>query len=77
MEVDVDRARDPRHPGGEVERDLVRGLWLYPVTWTSIGAGSPKFRIWLTMSAGWKKKVTPGNSRGSVSRSVFIQRAVG
>ena len=28
----------------------------------SIGAGRPKFRIWLTMSAGWKKKVSCGNS---------------
>ena len=50
---------------------------LNPVTCTSIGAGSPKFKIWLTMSAGWKKKVTPGKSRGSVSRSVFIQCSVG
>ena len=33
-----------------------------PTTCTSIGAGRPKLRIWLTMSAGWKKNVSPGNS---------------
>ena len=27
---------------------------LLPITWTSIGAGRPKFRIWLTMSTGRK-----------------------
>ena len=40
-----------------------------PLTKTSIGAESPKFRIWLTMSAGWKKNSTPGNRFGSSSRS--------
>ena len=29
------------------------------------GAGSPKLRIWLTMSAGWKKNIRSGNSRAS------------
>ena len=33
----------------------------YPVTWMSIGEGRPKFRIWLTMSAGRNEKSTPGN----------------
>ena len=27
---------------------------LTPTTWTLIGAGRPKSRIWLVMSAGWK-----------------------
>ena len=36
--------------------------WLRPTTWTSIGAGSPKLRIWLTMSAGMNENWTPGNS---------------
>ena len=27
----------------------------------SIGAGRPKFRIWLTMSAGWNMNIVPGN----------------
>ena len=33
----------------------------YPTTWISIGEGKPKFKIWLTMSAGRKEKSTPGN----------------
>jgi hypothetical protein len=36
-----------------------------PRTCRSIGAGAPKFRIWLTMSAGRNEKVVPGNARGS------------
>ena len=31
-----------------------------PTTCRSIGAGKPKFRIWLVMFAGWKKKVMSG-----------------
>jgi hypothetical protein len=31
--------------------DTIRGKSL-PTTWTSMGAGNPKSRIWLTMSAG-------------------------
>ena len=42
---------------------------LVPRICRSIGAGAPKFRIWLTMSAGRNEKVVPGNSRGSSSRS--------
>ena len=38
-----------------------------PTTWMSIGAGKPKFRIWLTMSAGRKANITPGNSRGQIA----------
>ena len=37
-----------------------------PVTCTSIGAGAPKFRIWLMMSAGRNEKVEPGKASGSV-----------
>ena len=33
---------------------------LGPEICRSIGAGEPKFRIWLTMSAGRKAKVVPG-----------------
>jgi hypothetical protein len=25
-----------------------------PLNWMSMGADSPKFSVWLTMSAGWK-----------------------
>ena len=42
-----------------------------PTTCRSIGAGTPKFRIWLTMSAGRKAKEVPGNWRGSCSRIVL------
>src|SRR6266852_1898916 len=38
----------------------------------SMGAGRPKFRIWLTMSPGWKKNVAFGNFLGSSWRSGFI-----
>ena len=31
-----------------------------PAIWMSIGAGAPKFRIWLVMSAGRNAKVVPG-----------------
>ena len=39
------------------------------MTCTSIGDGRPKLRICVTISAGRKAKVVPGNCRGSVSRS--------
>jgi hypothetical protein len=39
-----------------------------PRIWMSTGAGAPKLRIWLTMSAGRNENVTPGNWRGSSSR---------
>jgi hypothetical protein len=42
-----------------------------PTTCRSIGAGTPKFRIWLTMSAGKNAKEVPGNWRGSCSRIVL------
>ena len=44
---------------------------LVPVTCTSIGAGAPKFRIWLTMSAGGKEKV----DAGKIARQVFAHGA--
>lgn len=58
-----------------IRRSSLRAkAWLasafFPVIWTSIGAGAPKFRIWLVMSAGRKEKVVPGNVFRSVSRSV-------
>jgi hypothetical protein len=43
---------------------------LEPVICRSIAAGEPKFRIWLTMSAGGKEKVVPGKSSASLARSV-------
>ena len=42
-----------------------------------MGAGAPKFRIWLMMSAGRNEKVAPGNSCGSRARSVLTNPAVG
>jgi hypothetical protein len=48
-----------------------------PTNCTSMGAERPKFNIWLTMSAGWKKNSTPGYSRGSSSRSFATYCAVG
>ena len=48
-----------------------------PTTWTSIGAGRPKFRICVTMSAGRKVNRTPGNRFGSSRRSSRTYSAVG
>ena len=42
-----------------------------------MGAGAPKFKIWLMMSAGRNAKVVPGNSAGSFVRSVLTKSAVG
>ena len=39
-----------------------------PAICTSIGAGSPKFKIWLTISAGWKKNDRSTNCCGSRRR---------
>ncbi len=47
------------------------------MTWMSIGAGRPKLRIWLTMSAGRNANEVDGNSRFSVSRSRPTYFAVG
>ena len=43
---------------------------LVPVTCTSIGAGEPKFRIWLTMSGGGKEKIVLGKIARQDSRRV-------
>ena len=43
----------------------------------SIAAGRPKFRIWVTMSAGWKKNSTPGNRFGSSRRNWLMISSVG
>ena len=48
-----------------------------PTTWTSIGAGSPKFRICVTMSAGMNEKGTPGKRSGSRSRRSCTYSSVG
>ena len=48
-----------------------------PTIWMSIGAGSPKFRICVTMSAGTNEKVTPGKRRGSDIRRSWMYSAVG
>ena len=50
---------------------------LLPVNCTSIAAGRPKFRICVTMSAGWKKNSTPGKRFGSSRRSSVTNFAVG
>ena len=42
-----------------------------PTTWMSIGAGRPKFRICVTMSAGTNENRTPGNRDGSAMRSAI------
>ena len=41
-----------------------------PTICRSMGAGIPKFRIWLTMSAGGKEKVVPGKSCASRARKL-------
>jgi len=51
--------------------------WFGPLTCTSIGAGAPKFRIWLTISAGRNENVVPGKRRGSCVRNSRTYRAVG
>ena len=46
-----------------------------PITWMSIGAGAPKLRIWLMMSAGRKEKVgsrKSGCQIGAQTRHIFV-----
>ena len=43
---------------------------LWPTTWMSIGEGRPKFRIWLTISAGRNEKLTPGKSWGKLDAQI-------
>ena len=38
-----------------------------PITCTSTGAGRPKFRIWPTISAGWKKKSSDPETRAEAA----------
>ena len=71
VHAQVDDARDLRRAscssvGGE-RAGWPR--WLRPTTWTSIGAGSPKFRIWLTMSAGRKENCDAGKLVGQARRA--------
>ncbi len=48
-----------------------------PENCTSMADGSPKLRIWLTMSAGWKANSTPGKRLGSSSRRRRTYSALG
>jgi hypothetical protein len=48
-----------------------------PVNWTSIADGRPKLRIWVTMSAGWKKNSTPGKRFGSSRLQDVTNSSVG
>ena len=57
----ISGARNVPHPVRNLLRDDVILLMFVPTTCTSIGAGNPKFKIWVTMSAGWKKNSLPGN----------------
>ena len=66
----IDQAGNGADLAQDAEGEGLGGVALVPVTCTSSGAGAPKFRIWLVMSGGGKEKVTPGNSRGSLSRRV-------
>ena len=69
MDVDVGDAGDLGHLLPELLGDGEVASRLTPTTWTLIGAGRPKSRIWLVMSAGWKKNVQSGNRWGNSSRS--------
>ena len=67
--------RESRHVPQRLEQPVgdARFFGLGPMTCTSIGAGAPKLRIWLTMSAGRNAKLVPGNSlrqRGAQPRHV-------
>ncbi|MNX77314.1 hypothetical protein D3C86_1088530 [compost metagenome] len=42
----------------------------FPTIWTSIGAGRPKLRIWLTISAGRNEKLMPGKASGNAASSL-------
>ena len=42
-----------------------------------MAAGRPKLRIWVTMSAGWKKNSMPGKRFGSSARSRLTNSSVG
>ena len=53
LHVDVHRAGNLLDAAGDLLRDPIIGAACSgPMSWMSIGAGTPKFRIWLTMSAG-------------------------
>jgi len=45
------------HLVGDLLRNIVTALHVVPTICTSMGAGKPKFRICVTISAGWKKKL--------------------
>ena len=52
LDVQVDRARDAAELRQQLLDEGAVRVELGPVTCTSSGEGRPKFRIWLTMSAG-------------------------
>ncbi len=70
MHVGVDRARNLLDRLGELGRARALAAMSSPLNCTSMAAGRPKFRICVTMSAGWKKNSMPGKRLGSSARSV-------
>ena len=64
VHVGIDRAGDLLDRFGQLGGERRVPARLAPVNWTSIAAGRPKFRIWVTMSAGWKKNSMPGKPLG-------------
>ena len=78
MHVRVDRAGNLLDRLDELggERGVAR-RGSSPVNCTSIAAGKPKFRICVTMSAGWKKNSMPGKRFGSSARSSVTNSSVG
>ena len=66
VDVDVDGAGDGGDALQDAAGDLVVALAAALTTWTSMGAGRPKSRIWLVMLAGVKKKVAPGKDLGQL-----------
>ena len=52
VDAQVHGARHTAHPLEQPIRVCRLPSTLKPVTWMSSGAGKPKFKIWLTMSAG-------------------------
>ncbi len=70
LHVNIGGTRNIPHAIGNLLRDRVVAADVRPISWISMGAGNPKFKICVTMSAGWKKNSTPGNCRGKSSRKL-------
>ena len=78
VNVHVGRARDARDlapPAAARSRNWPSAL--RPTTCTSMGAGRPKFRIWLVMLAASKKNATSGNFSCRRLRRRSMYSAVG